>query len=614
MFDFQAHVPRDPKLNLEWRRLVYNSCIGNPSLQAGMVEACRRDVLFWINTFVWQYNPNPLEGSEIGPFITWGFQDEAILELQDCIKNRVDALIEKSREMGASWLTLLLFDHQFLFFPLKKFLLISRSEEAVDKTEEPDCLFWKLDFVHEHLPEWMVGNIVRRRRTMKHKANRSFINGQASTGKAGVGGRCTAMLIDEFSQITEDREVRHRTSDTTGCRFFNGTHLGLDTSFYDLSQTQDDGERYLKKIMLHWSQHPHKVKGLYRYVAEENKVEVLDKQFQYPVDFAFDKTGMPVGGPFPGLRSPWYDNQCKRKGDSRAVAMDLDINPSGSVSQFFDAILIQQLKGRCKPPYWEGELEYDRDLGIPQELVPKKGGRLKIWIQHMPNDRPPWASYGIGADVSQGVGATNSCASVMNRKTGAKVAEWSDPHTEPDDFGRFLVALARLFCDKDEHNRERGALIAWEIPGSGQTAGKVIYEDLHYPYIFFRKPAKNEKRKVTIPGWPSTAQSKLLLLNEYHKALRRGQCENLSEEALSECLKFKYTGSTVEHPEEEGGDNPSGARSLHGDKVIADAIAWMLCAATWLEARKKEVPETPVMSLQWRRDYHRRQRELASKW
>jgi len=220
------------------------------------MEACRLDPLFWINGFVWQFNPNSigLNSTKIGPFVTWPYQDRAFNVLLDAIVNRHDVVIEKSREMGASWLCLLLFLHQAFFVERSKFLIISRDADAVDKTGEPDSLFWKLDYVLNNLPPWMTeGNCnppgerdkkYRNVMSLMFPRTQSVISGQASTGKAGVGGRARAMFIDEFSQVKEDFEVYQRTSDTSACRIFNGTHKGVATAFYEL--TQDSRVRKLR--------------------------------------------------------------------------------------------------------------------------------------------------------------------------------------------------------------------------------------------------------------------------------------------------------------------------------------------------------------------------------
>lgn len=605
---YHRRVPRDPRENLHFRRHVLRWAAGNKSRQKALLEACRRDLLFWVNTFVWQFNPNSIGGgsSEVGPFVTWDFQDQLLSELAECIQIRQDVLIEKSRELGASWICLLVLAWLFLFHGWKKFLVISRNQEAVDRPDDPDSLFWKLDYIFEYLPDWMIkGRVHRRKNGFKNLINQSVITGQATTGKAGVGGRCTAMFIDEFSQIEEDFEVLHRTSDTTNCRIFNGTHRGLDTAFFELSRRVD-----LRKIVIHWSQHPDKRKGLYRYA--DNKVEVLDKSYHYPPDFKFVMDGTPTGGPYPGLRSPWYDEQCKRKGSARAIAMDLDINPQGSVSQFFDPLLIRQLiESYAREPSWEGDLRYDPDLGVPFELIYRKGGPLRLWL-NLVSGKPPAGMYAFGGDIAAGAGATPSCLSGANCRTGEKVAEYADPHILPEDLAPLAVALCRLFAD-EEGNPAR---LAWEIPGPGQTFGKRVCE-IGFRNIYYREanPTLGGGKVSEIPGWTNNPHSKNMLLRDYNAALHSRHFLNHSEKALDECRAFKYDqkGSLV-HSGEQSVQDPSGARVNHGDRVIADAIAWMLCRKVFTVQAKELRTEIQPGSLAWRRELRENRRRHANRW
>jgi hypothetical protein len=130
--------------------------------------------------------------------------------------------------------------------------------------------------------------------------------------------------------------------------------------------------------------------------------QIQDKDYKFPKGYPFVTDGSPTGGMRPSVRSPWYDKQCREIGDSRAVARDLDINPSGSVSQFFDALVINDLvRLVSRPPVWEGELD---DFGLG--LVRKAGGRIKMWVQPDTNGLPPLGRYGAGADVSFGTGAS----------------------------------------------------------------------------------------------------------------------------------------------------------------------------------------------------------------
>ncbi len=263
---YHEQIPRELIPNVQYRQRLL-AAARNKARKNAITQICKEDILYFVNGFVWQYNPRIKDGHEVGPFITWDFQDVAVLEMLWCIEHDRDLLIEKSREMGASWLCLLVMLWLFLFRPWQKFLCISRSEAAVED-DDPDSLFWKIDFILRYIPDWLHpggvrSNIRRRKLYYGNLVNDSTITGQASTGRAGVGGRATAMFIDEFSQIKEDYEVFHRTSDTTGCRIFNGTHRGTGTCFAELADHSSLAGSYIKKLQMHWTQHPLKRPGLY---------------------------------------------------------------------------------------------------------------------------------------------------------------------------------------------------------------------------------------------------------------------------------------------------------------------------------------------------------------
>ena len=67
--------------------------------------------------------------------------------------------------------------------------------------------------------------------------------------------------------------------------------------------------------------------------------------------------------------------------------------------------------------------------------------------------------YGIGADVSGGVGGDNSVASVICLDTLEQVAEWTSRHREPHEFGDVLDGLGRRFnhayvnVERNNHGR-----------------------------------------------------------------------------------------------------------------------------------------------------------------
>src|SRR5437868_942539 len=101
---WHEHVPKDPVENVRFRLDLLERARGDLAFQAAILEICRQDIFFYINTFVWQYNPKHV-GDEVGPFLTWPFQETAVRRtLRRLFKDGRRILWEKSRELGATWL------------------------------------------------------------------------------------------------------------------------------------------------------------------------------------------------------------------------------------------------------------------------------------------------------------------------------------------------------------------------------------------------------------------------------------------------------------------------------------------------------------------------------
>jgi hypothetical protein len=569
-------VSRDLHENCKQRLAILDLAEHNPKIQAELLRMCAEDILFFINLFVIQFNPNFIDGGssmEEGPFVAWKYQDSGIILILSWIENRQDGVIEKSRELGASVMCLLICLWMFLFHRNKKFLVISRNADAVDKPDEPDSLFWKLDFVISNLPRWMTkGRVIRRKMGFKNPKLNSYITGQATTGKLGVGGRCTAMFLDEFSQIDEDREVFARTKHTTGCRIFNGTHVGTDTMFYELCDPASAVYSYIQRLQIHWTQHPDKVKGKYEFV--EGRLKIWDTNYQYPENYQFVKDGRPSGGFAPGVRSPWYDRMCEGMLSS-AIAMDLDIDAHASTALFFDAVLVRRLMSEAKPALWTGLLEYDKDLGKPKSLVDGVDGKLALWINPKLDGVAPFGTYTIAADVSFGTGKTPSCASIFDAKVGRKVGMYVDPWIEPGDFATLCVALSWMFADESG----QGALLGWDGHGpcGGQFKNRVVqlgYRIIHYRQMENLLTAKSSDEPGMFYG---NAKPKASLLSEYQLALKKRLLVNPDYLSLEECLSFMHDGKGgAVHKKEKSQDDPAGAGENHADRAFADALNWKL--------------------------------------
>ena len=581
---FYHQVPKTLRENLLYRKRIHERVIEDPSFAKVMYRACAEDPLFYLNAFCWTFDPRVLSSPKI-PFISYPFQDTAIVEIIRAIGEH-DLLIEKSRDMGASWINLFAIEWCWHFLERCSFMLVSRKKEMVDQTDNSDTLYWKIDFIHQNQPVWLMppGFNRDKHRTLMRLYNphgKSVINGESTNGDLGRGGRRTAILLDEFAAVECDEEALSATRDNTNCRLINSTPKGTNNAYY--RQRQNPA---MKRLTLHWSEHPVKARGLYT-TYENGLLKVIDP-INYPKDYAPIIDGK--------LRSPWYDNQCARASSKREIAQELDIDYLGSGGQFFDGDALAKVKAiHAMPPYQEGELEYTEDGLLVTDREPfheHSNGRLKLWLLLNNKGRPPEAEqYSIGVDVSAGAGSSNSAASVWNIKTNEKVASYTNPYIRPEDFAVSIVALAHFFND---------AMIIAEAQGPGvQFHGKLI--DLNY-FRFYCKTQETSiaKRETDTPGWGSTRDTKLLLVGNYRSALQSGLAINHDMDAVDECHEYIYDSAQgVRHSKSKKKDDPSGAEKNHGDRVMADALGWKLVLEQHRIPQQEE-PEAAYGSLAWR--------------
>ena len=630
---WHERVPREYRANLKFRKSLLDQCRHDRQAQLAVIHACKNDLLFHVNAMVMQFNPLMKGEQSVGPFITWEFQEKMLMMeppigkgILWCYEHDRTAVVEKSREMGASWLFLIFQDWLCTYHPHVQSFNISRSADAVDSSSR-NSLFSKLRFMHEHYPDWLKGEIVENKFYFDYKRTGSENTGEASTGRAGTGGRAGVVFVDEFSEIKEDVKVRQNTASISDCRFFNGTHLGVGTEFYNLTQSPE-----IVQIQMHWTRHPRKNTQLYSFDVEKQKVhywrydegadwlvEIPHPLVPFPEDYPYDRTGQPSGGPHPGIRSVWYDRKAAEIGTARQVAMELDINPTGSSSQFYEAMTIRKLISQCRSPVWQGELDFDPDTAKPTQFVPGGDGNLRLWIE--PQDvngkllKVQPSIYTVALDVSYGVGSTPTCVTIFDIVRGLKVGMYVNAWKDPKAMAPFAIALARVF----KNAGDQPALLAWETPGPGHILGDMVVKEYGFKNVFWNivNSFAGEERESDTPGWFANTKSKMELHSKYHIALKTGEFVNWDEESLRETLNYVHLNGTVEHPKSKKNEDASAEGSNHGDRVVADGLAWLMAKRLGARLEAENPPEVFVHpnSIQGRRlRSAERDREGASRW
>ena len=558
-------VPKHELANINYRTEILRDAEYDKGFQNDLMAASAESLLFWVNTFVWTFHQFDVDGdtgeryeseSVHCPFISWEIQDILFERLQWHLAHAKDILINKSRDMGASWMCAIFLHWLWLFRSDKQLLELSRTEPYVDQAGNMKALFQKHDYINTWLPEWMappmtsVGQKYRTKMHMMNILNGSCIDGESTTKHATSGDRRLVILLDEFAKVEHGRLMRSATGPAGLMRIINSTVAGPGTEY---SKWKNDGTVIVFPVM--WWDHPDKGKS--RYVVQD------------PVTNAWK------------IRSPWYDAECKVK-SPREIAREYDALDLETGSTFFTVTNIDKhiaIFGKQPKTRWDIDLA----RGVPSDGIPmilkKKDlkkiickravkGKLKIWVNLVNGRLDQNLDYVIGFDLSKGQGASNSVGSIKCRQTGEKVGEWADANTPSFEMARVAMALA-LWVG----GRKKLPFLKWEMNGDpGFDFGKRIVKEFHYPYYYRDVKVGNIRDKKTKKyGWHNNPKSKGELLNAYDRALAHGGYINHSIIALEEAKTYIYNDDGSIGPAclvEES----SAAKKTHGDRTMADAL------------------------------------------
>lgn len=557
------YVPKIPAENLRYRFRLLQEADNDVILQEDLLAASKESLLFWINTFVMTFHQHDVgeDGKRIeavnvhNPFVTWEVQDDLCNIFEQCLRDAEDILVNKSRDMGASWLCIAFIHWLWLFKEEAQLLEMSRTEDYVDKAGNMKALFQRHDYINQWLPEWMLPPGIKYREKnrskmhMKNVYNGACIDGESTTEHAGSGDRRLVVLLDEFAKVENGALMRSATRDVALMRIVNSTVAGPGTEY---SKWKNDLTIRVFPLM-YWD-HPDKGKG--RYTHKHAVTGIWE------------------------IRSPWFDGECKVR-SPREIAREILANDLEAGSQFFtpgNADRHKMLFG-CEPKTrWDIRLKKDvpdskiKDLIRSKDIKKvkadrNKNGSLRVWTNLILGRPDQTKDYIFGIDISKGHGASNSVISIKCKQTGEKIAEWRDANTPIYEFAKISVALAIWFG-----GRKKLPFKKWEKNGPGLDYGKRMVKDWCYPFYYRDVKVGNIRdKKLKKYGWQSSPDAKKELLETYDRLLATGGYVNHSIWALGEVNLYVYY--------DDGGIGPAylvketqAAKKTHGDCVIADAL------------------------------------------
>ncbi len=204
------------------------------------------------------------------PFLLFPRQREYIDWLYERWLGRGNGLVEKSRDMGVSWLCVGFAVWMWTFYPGSVIGFGSRKQDYVDKSGDPKCLFWKVRKFIEYLPaefqpkgynENKHGLFLR----IINPENEAAIVGE-SGDEVGRGNRTSIYFVDEAAFCEHQDVIDAALSQTSNCKIDVSTPNGNGNAFY---RKRHNGKTPV--FTFHWMQDPRKDKAWY-----DKQVSTLD--------------------------------------------------------------------------------------------------------------------------------------------------------------------------------------------------------------------------------------------------------------------------------------------------------------------------------------------------
>jgi phage terminase large subunit len=191
----------------------------------------------WINDWAVTFDPrNKPPLPRLLPFKLFPRQVDFVHFILSCLEDKESGLVEKSRDMGATWLCCAISVWLWLYRPGTVIGWGSRKESYVDKMGDPKAIFPKMRQIIENLPAFMlpVGFSITQHATYMRIINP--VNLSAITGEAGDsmgrGGRTSIYFKDESAHYERPELIEAALGDNTDVQIDMSSVNGSANIFY----------------------------------------------------------------------------------------------------------------------------------------------------------------------------------------------------------------------------------------------------------------------------------------------------------------------------------------------------------------------------------------------
>jgi phage terminase large subunit len=289
--------PPDYAGKLIWRQDMLRKMRANRSMFTRAKAYYARNP--WDFTDDWVDTYDPRNATFVGrsvrmPFILFPRQRELMWFFQELLDQQVNGLVEKSRDMGATWDAGAFSVSKFLFTQGSAIGWGSRKEMLVDRNGDMDSIFEKLRYIVRTVPTefYPPGFDPDNMSHMKIicAQSESSITGE-SGDDIGRGGRKSMYFKDESAHYERPEKIEAALADNTNVQVDISSVHGLNNVFHrrrEAGTEWEPGERMLRNranvFVMDWRQHPAKDEVWYREREQKARDEGLLHKFRQEVD------------------------------------------------------------------------------------------------------------------------------------------------------------------------------------------------------------------------------------------------------------------------------------------------------------------------------------------
>lgn len=179
-------------------------------LQAAELMVVRNDFWYWLKHYAWFADPKTDDPKQLRkiPLLLWPKQEELLRFLISGIDKAEDRTVNKSREIGATWLAAaLIYWLSALAETREGFLVLamSQKEKKVDDGTT-NSIFGKIRFQHSMQPTFLRTKVDRDSYMMLAFERGGIIEGESTNTHAARSGRYAVVLSDEWAAVPRNKQ------------------------------------------------------------------------------------------------------------------------------------------------------------------------------------------------------------------------------------------------------------------------------------------------------------------------------------------------------------------------------------------------------------------------